>query len=172
VPVWYQKTLKKLLDSYKELIKTQDIITPRILARHARVPIKIIAKLSDNSPKITLEHIRPTKTDVEFADGTHNESHAEKPMDAETSFFQQCARITIENMLDQMKKTGTCRLGEGDAIRSVYGLGEAADAQNLRQVSNVTNISSERVRQLREKGLKTLRKKMRQQGIMSTGDLL
>ena len=93
-------------------------------------------------------------------------------MDAETSFFQQCARITIENMLDQMKKTGTCRLGEGDAIRSVYGLGEAADAQNLRQVSNVTNISSERVRQLREKGLKTLRKKMRQQGIMSTGDLL
>ena len=179
IPVWYQKTLKKLHSAYKQLLKSQSAITPLTLAKESQVPVKIIAKLSDNSDTITYEHLWPLKADVGYCEIAHHSSfavattHSVIPS-SESSYFHQPARKVIDDVLAQIKlknESSRLSLSESDVIRFVFGLGDA-EAKNLRQVSNVTNLSSERVRQLREKGLETMRKKLIISGVTSTFDLL
>jgi len=180
VPIWWQKTLSKLTSAYNELSSSMDVVTTDALAKKSSVAVRLVAKLSDGQGKVGDDAFPCTRLEVSFTESEHAGTPKEEIEDA---CFLNDARACIEELLQDVHldclgddaTPETRKFTKSDAVRSVFGL-TAQGTQNLRQISNVTNVCSERVRQLKEEGLVSLRKKMKNHKrfsrVLGVGDIL
>lgn len=185
VPVWWQKTLRKLADAHKELTKNLSdppAVTLEDISKKTNIPLRLVAK-SERSKRLHINNAPYSQVDIS---STHHDLIKTQACDnlvisrdsVEHECFSKIAREKLDGMLTEISGKLTrgrthspSKFNAADAVRFVYGLSDLGP-QNLRQISNVTSVCSERVRQLKEEGLKQLRKKMRQKGIKCVSDLL
>jgi len=149
IPIWWQKILKKLNAAYNQLSKSGDKVPVKQLAEKADVSLRHIIKLCDHNNEIGREQLPLIKSAVPFCEKTHTTSSA----NAEEACINKNACVKISTALGKLKPT------ERMVLNAVYGLGGKAP-QNLRQVSNVMGNTGERVRQLKVKGVASMKKKL------------
>jgi len=150
VPIWWQKTLRKLSVAFNELSKTQEPVSVKVLAKSADVPLRHVVKLSENSASIRRDQLPIARHELPLIESL---LPCYDDLSAEEECIQGNARTFVHEALGRLKPQ------ERLVIQAVYGLDDG-NPQNLRQVSNVMGNTGERVRQLKEKGLESLRKKL------------
>ena len=150
VPIWWQKTLRKIQKAYAELSPNEDRIMIIDLAKKAKIPVRHTKKLSTDGKTVAYKDIPSLKTSVPFLEEVHPDFAA---LSADNLTINKNANDII--MAEVMKLNQVERL----VILSVYGL-DGKEPKNLRQISNILGNTGERVRQLKEKGLETLRRKI------------
>jgi len=180
IPIWWQKMMAKLAQAHAQLAKSMDVVTTDALAKKSSVAMRLVSKLGDGLGKVGEDAFPSTRLEISFSETEHSGSPREE---IEGACFLNDARECIEELLADVHQdclegdapTDQPKFTKSDAVRSVFGL-TAQGPQNLRQISNVTNVCSERVRQLKEEGLVSLRKKMRNHKrfskVLSVGDIL
>jgi RNA polymerase primary sigma factor len=149
VPIWWQKTLRKIQKAYVELAPNDEKIKVADLAKKAKIPVRHTKKLSSDGKTVKATDIPPLKANVPFLE----EVYPDHTGSADTLTINQNAHELI--MTEVMKLNKVERL----VIISVFGL-DGEEPKNLRQISNILGNTGERVRQLKEKGLETLRRKI------------
>ena len=150
IPIWWQKTLRKLAVAFNNLSPCQEPIANKTLALKAEVPLRHLTKLSDNGTHLRRDQLPQSRPAYLLQENLL--PHADEPS-AEEQCIRKNAQFFVLQALDKLKPQ------ERLVIHAVYGL-DNGDPQNLRQVSNVMGNTGERVRQLKEKGLESLKKKL------------
>jgi len=163
VPVWWRKALKKMNNAHEELSRTKKDITPAELAKKADVALRVVKKVSGKNPHVTELQLSSCQNysiplfESEVIDNQYNT--------AEADCITKESRKYIDQMLEEVKPK------EAQIIRLMFGFTDLGPL-NLRQVANIQTFTSERVRQIKEKGVRALKKKMQTRGIHSCGDVL
>ena len=168
VPIWWQKTLRRIHKAYQEMSSQNHRLKVSELAKKANVPVRHVKKLSNDGKTISSCDLPLLKPTVTFIEELYFDTVSKS---TESQVLSQNAREIIMVEIDKLSSV------EKLVLVSVFGL-DGAEPKNLRQVSNILGNTGERVRQLKEKALETLRYRVTLApekgglGIQSLGDLL
>ena len=162
IPVWWRKALKKLNNAHDSLSRTTRNITPAQLAKKADVELRIVKKISGKNPYVTeLQLSSYQNSAIPLFESEVIDNHTPT---AEQECITKASRRCLEELLEEVKPK------EAQIIRLMFGFTDLGPL-NLRQVANIQTFTSERVRQIKEKGVRSLKKKMLSRGIHSCGDV-
>ena len=156
IPTWWQRVLRDIAKSYDKLSKgdSRTEIGVEEISKDSSVKLKHIKILSEDLSIIRrtqLPQRYPCTAYVEV--GENQTPHTEKfqaPLDA-------CLHSNTSSLIRKVMKRLTPK--EKLVIEQIFGL-SGDEPKNLRQVSNVLGNTSERVRQLKVKGITTLKKRI------------
>lgn len=161
LPTWWQKTLRDITKAYAKLAKgdLRFQIDAEEFSMKTGIPVKHINIISGNTKVFRSEHL-PTKASSRVHAAILTEEPKGDPEYSPTPFnapddvcLQENTTVLLREIMDKLPPK------EKMVVEQIYGL-NGDDPKNLRQVSNVLGNTSERVRQLRVKGITTIRKKI------------
>jgi RNA polymerase primary sigma factor len=152
VPIWWQKVLSKITSAYKQMSAEGDEKIPvRALAERANVEVRHVLSLSNKQLHLSGRNLPPPVAEVPFQELT---SPKENNLSAEESCVQENARACVLEAIEKLKTP------ERVVIFNIYGFDSESGPKNLKRVSEIMGNTGERVRQLKEKGIESLRKKL------------
>jgi RNA polymerase primary sigma factor len=147
VPLWWQKLVRKMAKAYEAA--NGKSMTTKELSEKTNIPEQYIKQVNNNQELVNGDNLYSNGICVDI---TNKQQYL---TDEETDIEEHVARQDIRRKLQDFINALPTK--EQGVIRLLFGLTPESQSRNLRQIGDSYNLSSERIRQIKESALETLR---------------
>lgn len=159
IPLWWQKMVRKMANAYKENMGVP--MTTKQLSNKTNIPEFYILQINNNLKVVNEDNLTVTPIHYEYTD----REIASSREDHEDLVSRKDIREKLQEFITILPTK------EQGVIRLLFGLSMDNHSYNLREIGNIYNLSAERVRQLKEKALDTLRENFKRIGYVNSDDI-